>query len=270
MLSQEKKEQFQSFIWAFYRAHGRVFAWRHNPNPYHVLVSEIMLQQTQTQRVIEKFEQFVTTFTDFRALALASRSDLLSVWQGLGYNRRALYLQQAACQIVEKYGGILPGDSALLCELPGIGPYTAAAICAFAFNQPTICIETNIRAVFIDTFFAQDETVSDKDLLPFIAATVDIHNPRDWYYALMDYGVYIKATRKNPNRKSKHYAKQSTFAGSDRQIRGAIIKQLLHTNHQKQGVLCKAIGCSVDRFTAIIDDLVSEGLVTISDEIIHL
>lgn len=270
MITQEQKAIFQAAIWSFYQQQGRTFAWRHNTNPYHVLVSEIMLQQTQTQRVVEKFEQFITTFADFATLASAPRADLLSVWQGLGYNRRALYLQQAAMRVVEEHNACLPADHDALRALPGIGPYTAAAVCAFAFNQPTVFIETNIRAVFIDAFFPQQEKVADKDLMPLIAATVDIENPRDWYYALMDYGVHIKSTRKNPTRKSKHYTKQSKFEGSDRQIRGAIIRYLVAHNNQTLDALHAAIPCAPERFERIINGLQAERLITLVDGVIHL
>lgn len=230
-LGPEEITSFQGFIWSFYVANKRDFAWRNTENPYYVVVSELMLQQTQTHRVEPKFEQFISEFPNFETLAQASLRNVLSLWQGLGYNRRGKYLQQIAQAVMHEHGGILPADPALLQKLPGIGPYTAGSICAFAFNKPTVFIETNIRAVYLHTFFKGVHKVPDAELLPFIAVTLDRVNPREWYYALMDYGVELKKNGKNPNVRSKHHAVQSKFEGSDRQIRGRIIA-LLTKNEQ--------------------------------------
>ena len=128
--------------------------------------------------------------------------------------------------MVAEYGGVLPSDPELLQKFKGIGPATAGSISAFAFNKPTVFIETNIRSVFIHAFFKDKEKVHDKELLPLIEATVDKDNAREWYYALTDYGVMLKKTCKNPARKSAHHQVQSRFEGSDRQIRGLILKLL--------------------------------------------
>ncbi len=247
MIQQNTITSFRKFIWDFYHNQGRSFAWRNSEsfvsssgvmadnssgtmaehvNPYHVVVSEIMLQQTQTYRVEPKYEQFIELFPDFETLACAPLRSVLSAWQGLGYNRRGKYLQQIAQKVVVDFNGVLPDDPNVLETFPGIGKGTAGSICAFAFNKPTIFIETNIRTVFIHSFFQNQDTVHDKELLPLIAQTVDIDNPREWYYALMDYGVHLKKLHANPSRKSKHHSKQSKFEGSDRQIRGMIIKML--------------------------------------------
>jgi A/G-specific adenine glycosylase len=218
--------EFQQYIWQFYADNGRVFAWRNNQNPYHIFISEVMLQQTQTHRVEKKFQEWIVAFPTFYDLAAASTRELLSVWQGLGYNRRALYVQQSAQRVVAEFGGQLPTDPAVLVTFPGIGKATAASICAFAFNVPTVFIETNIRSVFIDSFFRDQESVHDSEIMPLIAATVDHNNPREWYYALMDYGVFLKKHKVNPSKKSAHYAVQSRFEGSDRQIRGEILRLL--------------------------------------------
>src|ERR1700751_788981 len=136
---------FKEFVWHFYEQNKRDFAWRHVDNPYFVVVSEIMLQQTQTQRVISKYEEFIAAFPDFKSLAAASLRDVLLVWQGLGYYRRARFLHQLAQIVVNEHGGALPQDQKVLQTLPGIGPNTAGSICAFAFNKPVVFIETNIR-----------------------------------------------------------------------------------------------------------------------------
>jgi A/G-specific adenine glycosylase len=222
---------FQELVYAYYHKHGRVFSWRQTNDPYHIVVSEIMLQQTQTERVKEKFEHFIIAFPSFKALSQASFAEVMFYWQGLGYNRRALALHKMAQQVMNEYGGILPQVPEILITFSGIGKATAASICAFAFNQPTIFIETNIRAVYIQTFFPHAVTVHDAEILPLVAATVDHNNARIWYYALMDYGVALKKEYKNPSRKSAHHTKQSRFEGSERQIRGMILKLL--TEHKK-------------------------------------
>lgn len=222
-----KLSVFQQYVKAFYAAHARVLPWRSHPTPYNVFVSEVMLQQTQVPRVVEKFNEFVALFPNFQALAQAPTDALLKAWSGLGYNRRALNLRKAAQLIIEKYQGTLPNSLEALDALPGIGPATAASIAAFAFNKPVVFIETNIRSVFIHHFFPKQTNIPDTQLLPLVAQTLDKKHPKKWYSALMDYGSFLKKQTANPSRKSKHYAKQSTFEGSDRQLRGRIIKLLL-------------------------------------------
>lgn len=254
-------ESFKKFIWDFYQQNRRDFAWRNTNNPYHILVSEVMLQQTQTHRVIAKYEEFITAFPTMQALAESSLRDVLSVWQGLGYYRRARYLHQLVQIVVNEYGGMLPQDIKILQTLPGIGPGTAGSIGAFAFNQPTVFIETNIRTVFIHYFFQNKIGVTDKEIMPLIAATVDQHNPREWYYALMDYGVWCKAQQSNPSRKSAHYTKQSKFEGSDRQIRAKILKIITEKEKISHGDLLSVIDQNVSRIEKIIDKLISEGFI---------
>jgi A/G-specific adenine glycosylase len=252
---------FKDHIWNFYKENKRHFAWRNIDNPYYVLVSEIMLQQTQTHRVIAKYEEFIAAFPTLKALAHASLRDVLQVWQGLGYYRRARFLHQLATIVVNEYDGVLPDDEKLLQKLPGIGPGTAGSICAFAFNKPTVFIETNIRTVFIHHFFYQKIGVTDKELLPLIAATVDHNNPREWYYALMDYGVFLKSQQTNPSRKSAHYSKQSAFIGSDRQIRAAILKLIVEKNGVTHHAIMSAMNEDCERVQRIIDKLVAENFI---------
>jgi len=186
-----------------------------------------MLQQTQADRVTAKFNAFVKKFPDFKKLASASISDLLTMWKGLGYNRRALSLKKTAEIVMQQYKGILPKDTTSLLELPGIGLATAGDIRAFAWNIPVTVIETNIRTVFIHFFFSMRKTVHDKEILPLIEKTVDIKNPREWYFALMDYGTMLKKTLGNASRKSVHYKKQTSFKNSNRKLRADILF-LLH------------------------------------------
>lgn len=261
-INKKELDRFKAFIWDFYTQNRREFPWRNTQDPYAIVVSEIMLQQTQTHRVCDKYLAFMSMFPDFQSLAASSLYDVLSAWQGLGYNRRGKYLHQIASKVVQEFQGILPDSPEILITFPGIGAATASSICAFAFNKPTVFIETNIRAVFIDQFFKDCIDISDKELLPLIAATVDQDNPREWYYALMDYGVFLKQNGKNPNLKSKHYVKQSRFEGSDRQIRGAVIRLLLEKKFlSRSEVYSLRPAADTIRIDVIIDQLVRESFI---------
>jgi A/G-specific adenine glycosylase len=182
-----------------------------------------MLQQTQAERVVAKYESFLRDFPNFTTLSGARLKNVLEAWHGLGYNKRALALKRIARIVGTKFDGKLPSDYAALVELPGVGRTTACAIRAFAFDAPEVFIETNIRAVFIHAFFADAEGVKDEEIYPFVECTLDRSNPRVWYYALMDYGVMLKKTFKNPSRQSAHHKKQAPFKRSNRQLRGQIL-----------------------------------------------
>lgn len=223
----EKIFSFKKTIWHHYRKHGRVFPWRQTRNPYRILVSEIMLQQTQTARVLPKYVLFLKRFPDFFALAKTPNVELLNTWQGLGYNRRAIFLKKLSKIVTEKYGGRLPRNAKELTALPGVGPATAGAVAMFAFGEPSVFIETNIRRVFIHFFFGQKRAVADNEILTLVEKTMSRRNPREWFYALMDYGAFLKKGNLNPNRQSHHYRRQSRFQGSRRQLRGNIVKALL-------------------------------------------
>ena len=229
-LATEKISLFQKKIYNFYTKNKRSFSWRKTTDPYKILVSEIMLQQTQTKRVEKKYQEFIKVFPNFKKLAESSLHTILKVWQGMGYNRRALYLHQIAILVIENYNGKLPAEEKILQTFKGIGKNTAASICAFAFNAPTVFIETNIRSVYINYFFKNKKRVTDEQILNLVKQTLDYKNPREWYYALMDYGVFLKKQFKNLNLQSAHYIKQTAFEGSDRQIRGKILKLLTEKN----------------------------------------
>lgn len=218
---------FNRMLWAFYKKNKRELPWRNTVNPYNIIVSEIMLQQTQVSRVLIKYPRFIQTFPDFNTLSKATLREILQAWQGMGYNRRAKYLKEIAHAIISQYKGIVPKDPRLLMKLPGIGEATAGSIIAFAYNLPLVFMETNIRRVFIHYFFQNRKDVHDKDIVPFITKLVDRENPREWYYALMDYSAWLVTTMPNPNRKSAHYIKQSQFENSNRQIRGELLRRLL-------------------------------------------
>lgn len=220
---------FQKAIISYFQAHPRGMVWRETSDPYQILVSEIMLQQTQVDRVKAKFDQFMAEFPTVQDLADAELSHVLSVWQGLGYNRRALALKRCAEEVSTVHGGQIPASVEALESLPGIGPYTARAIAAFAFNHAEPLIETNLRAVFIHFFFHGQEQVSDREIMPLIIATLDRKNPREWYYALMDYGVMLKRKHRNPARRSNRHVRQSAFEGSNRQLRSLILRTVLES-----------------------------------------
>lgn len=200
-------------------------------------------------------------FPTIQILARAPLADCLAVWQGLGYNRRAVSLHRLAQTVAGQFGGILPGDIETLMTLPGIGPYTAKAVCAFAFNKPSVLIETNIRSVFIHHFFADRTNVPDDELLPFIEAALDRKNPRRWYSALMDYGSHLKKMTANPSRKSAHYTKQKPFKGSDRQIRGQIIRLFLAAPKQMLRALLSETGATEKRLNGILKSLEMDGFI---------
>jgi A/G-specific adenine glycosylase len=245
-----------------YARHGRhALPWRKTKNPYRILVSEIMLQQTQVDRVLPKYQSFVKQFPTITALAHAPLRDVLIAWQGLGYNRRAKLLHVAARQIVEQHRGVVPRTYEALTALPGIGSYTAGAVLAFAFNVPHVIVETNIRSVMIHHFFGDDVDVHDTDIREKVAATLDMRHPREWYWALMDYGTHIKRMHGNPNIRSRHYTKQRAFQGSDRQIRGAIIRALSTARHSRQQ-LHALIRTEPDRIDAQLERLREEEMIT--------
>lgn len=261
---------FKSIIWAHYHAEGRKLPWRYSPNPYTVLVSEIMLQQTQASRVIPKYEEFLVSFPDVESLAFARLADVLKVWSGLGYNRRAKYLHEAAKILVKKHDGKIPSQVEELEALPGIGSNTAKSILAFAYNIPNVFIETNIRSVYIHYFFRDKKDISDAELLPKIKATLDTANPREWYWALMDHGVYIKKTFGNPSQASKHYVVQSRFDGSNRQLRGEVIRQLLSSGKLTEFQIKTPKEFSRHQLAHVLNGLINDELIRRTGDTIEL
>lgn len=261
--------KFQNTIKDYYAKAGRRnLPWRQTRDPYRILVSEVMLQQTQVPRVVKKYEEFLTAFPTVEALAQAPTASLLKVWQGLGYNRRALALKRAAEAVVRDHAGRFPRTKEALEALPGIGPSTSGGILAYAFDTPTVFIETNIRAVFIHCFFptkkgGRQRKIHDRDLLPLIEKTLDAKNPRDWYYALMDYGVYLKQTLPNPSRRSRHHAKQSAFKGSNREVRSNILKFVLAApkGAATEAAIVKHIGKTSHDVAKNLAALVAEGFI---------
>lgn len=196
-----------------------------------------MLQQTQVERVVARYEAFLHQFPDVEALASAPLDEVLRAWQGLGYNRRALALKRLAEQVTAEMDGRLPRDPVLLRRLPGVGPATAAAVAAFCFDDAHPYLETNIRAAFLHHFFPGHTGISDAELMPLVESTLDRRDPRTWYYALMDYGSMLKRTLPNPSRQSKHHTRQSRFEGSKRQLRARVLRVLLDRSDLDQSDL---------------------------------
>jgi A/G-specific adenine glycosylase len=253
---------FQGVVRDYYRAHGRDLPWRKTGDPYRILISEVMLQQTQVSRVTEKYGEFVRLFPDILSLARASLREILHAWQGLGYNRRALALKRAAQDLIVRFNGKVPPDCDSLASLPGIGNATACAICAFAFNKPTIFLETNIRTVFMYHFFTDAaDRVRDSHILPLVTQTLDRENPKIWYHALMDYGAALKTKYGNLSIKSALYQRQGRFEGSNRQIRGAIIRALLRDEHISEKDLICNPRYAAEAFIKNLEQLQKEGIV---------
>jgi A/G-specific adenine glycosylase len=251
--------RFRRLVLDFHRERGRDLPWRHDTDPYRILVSEVMLQQTQVGRVAERYPRFLARFPDWRALASASLADVLDEWQGLGYNRRALQLKQAAEQVVAEHDGVLPADLAAIDALPGIGHATAAAILAYAFGEPVAYIETNVRAVMLHVFFRDAADVPDRAVMPVVERTLPRDDPRTWYWALMDYGTWLKKREVNPSRRSSHHVRQARFEGSMRQVRGAVLRALVARGSATQRELVTATGMPAERVAEALTALAAEG-----------
>lgn len=322
--------EFREFVWSRADELYRDMPWRDEPTLYHVLVSELMLQQTQVSRVLVKFAEFMTAFPTIKVLASASLADVLKVWTGLGYNRRAKYLHAAAKMIVadSREGSILrehlqpefsllraqggrgakpfpqdsiprkreegvadtltgksvhyenqhipPADNVrstlkcpqtehavsldVLTQLPGVGKNTAAAIMNYVYEIPTPFVETNIRTVYFKHFFAAQTDVTDKQILEVVDQTMDREHPREWFWALMDYGAWLKSQGEGRLDASKHYKKQSPLRGSVREVRGQIIRAL-----GEGGMNIEALRAAIqadDRFAQALEGLRRDGLVS--------
>ena len=232
--------------------------WRTHHTPYRVFVSEIMLQQTSVPRVMGKYPAFIRGFPSFRALASATVGEVIAAWKGLGYNRRSLALRESAKVITEAFHGRVPRTVEQLVQLPGVGRATAAAVIVYSYNIPLVFIETNIRRVFLHFFFPERVDVPDSRILPLVEEAMDRDNPRDWYYALMDYGTRLAAESGNANRRSRGYKVQSRFEGSLRQLRGRILEVILQKNPATMTEMLEALD-SDPRLEKALAQLVEEG-----------
>lgn len=265
-MSSDQIAAFQKLVLDYYTTFGRHdLPWRQSTGgrflAYQIMVSEMMLQQTQVVRVIPKYQAFLELFPSVYSLAAAPLGDVLAAWSGLGYNRRAKYLQLAAQMVVDQFSGQLPETEAELTQLPGIGRNTAGAIMAYAYNKPAAFIETNIRSVYIHHFFPGQGAVTDKAILELVSQTMPFDDARQWYWALMDYGSHLKTTTGNAARRSQSHVRQSAFIGSRRQIRGQVIKLLTVRPHSLREL---TVSINDQRLDAVVTDLVAEKLI-ISD-----
>lgn len=261
VLSDAEIQLFRSAVYDAARATYRSLPWRDTTDPYCIMVSEIMLQQTQAERVIGKYAAFIERYPTLSSLAAAELSDVLTLWQGLGYNRRALSLKRAADSIMTVFGGIFPTTRNELESLPGIGPYTAGAIITFAFDRPELFIETNIRSVYIHHFFNDRTDIHDRELLPLVDITMDRSQPRTWYNALMDYGTVLKRNQVNPSRKSVHHARQSPFEGSNRQLRSALLRVILAQPGITTVDLTRCVKSDDEKINRNLEQMIKEGLI---------
>ena len=270
-VSPERLEEFSATVWERGRELYRDLPWRDTHDPYAILLSEVMLQQTQVSRVMGRWEQWLETFPTIADLASAPLPPVLELWQGMGYNRRALNLKRCAEEVVAMHDGVVPSDKKALLGLPGIGPSTSAGVRVFAFRQPDMYLETNVRAVFIHELFPGRESVADKELVSLVEATCPQDaRVRAWYYALLDYGAYLKKTMPNPTRRNKHYTRQSKFEGSHRQKRAYLLHRVIDDALSTEDLARdlaqseRASGRqepSVEEVRAILDELEREGFV---------
>jgi A/G-specific adenine glycosylase len=263
-----KEADFQNLVWEKGRELYRDMPWRRDTRPYYVLVSELMLQQTQVDRVVPKFHEFIARFPDVATLARAPLSEVLQAWQGLGYNRRAKYLHEATKMAMNDFSGRLPDTAKELTQLPGVGANTAGALLAYAFNQPVVFIETNVRAVYFYHFFPDGEAVSDKELSPLIERTLDREHPREFYWALMDYGSWLKKQNAVAANQSRHYKKQGRLKGSVREVRGQIIRLLTQGDASLSSL--RALLPADERFEPALHGLLRDGLISRTGTKFHL
>lgn len=263
------REQFQTVILGYYRRHLRRLPWRETSDPYRILVSEIMLQQTQVVRVLPKYDTFLDAFPTVAVLSRAPLAEVLRLWQGLGYNRRAKYLKTCAEKVVLDFDGRFPTDRATLRSLPGIGDYTSGAICAFAYRQSVAFMDTNIRRVYIHFFFPDADGVRDDAILPLISETIFTPDPRSWYYALMDYGAMLAKAFPNANRRSAHYTRPSAFENSNRQIRGQILRRLA-TGRRPLSQLIRELDFDEQRIAESIAGLAKDELIVRDGNVVYL
>lgn len=264
-------ERFREVVREFYEHSRRVMPWRETDDPYRILLSEFMLQQTQVSRVLPRYEAFLERFPTVESLAGAELSEVLDSWRGLGYNRRGKNLLECARIIVRDHAGRVPSEPKELSRLPGIGTYTAAAVAAFAFSRRVAVLETNIRRLVLHFFFPfREEPVSDAEVTRVVDRLVPGEGVREWYYALMDYGAAIGRMFPNANRRSRSYKKQSPFAGSVRQVRGQIVRALAGSGVCTLAELERMVGPTDERFLPAIQGLEADGMISLEGATIRI
>lgn len=248
----------------YYLEKARDLPWRKTEDPYAILVSEIMLQQTQVPRVIEKYKAWIRRFPTHFGFSSSRYADNFAVLTGLGYNRRALYLKQCADEIVKIRH--FSHNTRSTQKLPGIGPHTSQSICVFVCDQPHPLIETNVRTIYIHHFFADKTSCWWWWIIATCCRLYGSDNPRKWFNALMDYGTFLKEQMPNPSRKSTGYVKQSPRTVLC-EVRGWILKQLSTkleiTSMRLKLVLVLMIPVSQRPFLGLVKD----GLITDNNQL---
>jgi A/G-specific adenine glycosylase len=262
-------EEFRRIILSNYEEAGRNFPWR-GAAPWGVMVSEFMLQQTQTERVIPYWNRWMKLWPKPGALMEATMEEALREWSGLGYNRRCKYLKNCAAVIASEMDGRIPCSPETLLSFPGIGPYIAGAISCFAYNHPAVFIETNIRSTILHFFFPDRDDVKDAEIFPILESALDRENPRRWYYALMDYGAALKKLIPNPSRRSAHYVKQSPFEGSFRQARGKALRTLIAIGSGRLEEIGNTSGLEEEELYRVLEALEKESIVAEEGGIYHI
>lgn len=263
-----KIEDFRAEVWERGRKLYREMPWREDTRPYYVLVSELMLQQTQVDRVVPKFQAFIAAFPNEKILANASLAEVLTLWNGLGYNRRAKFLHEAAKKIVKDFNGEFPCAKEALLRLPGVGVNTSGAILTYAVNQRAPFIETNVRTVFFHYFFEGREDIADKEIMPLLEEAIDREHPREFYWALMDYGTFLKKQGAGKIARSRHYKKQSPLQGSVREVRGQIIRALTEGDETIEDLKIKLK--ADERFELALSGLLKDSLVQQNSSMLYL
>jgi A/G-specific adenine glycosylase len=256
-LTPKNIREFQGRILEFYASEGRDLPWRKTNDRYAIMVSEIMLQQTQVDRVIPKYAAWLKRFPTVNALAQAPLSDVLAVWSGLGYNSRAKRLHDAAKAIVTTHGGVVPSTEEGLRALPGIGPYTARSVLIFADNADLATVDTNIRRIILHEFDIPEST-DDKELFRIAERLLPKGRSREWHNALMDYGATVLTSRKSGIRPK---TTQTRFEGSRRQVRGRLLKLLIDKGTLDEKALDTAFTGSTHGWRDVAKELVEEGLI---------
>ncbi|MBN1929713.1 MAG: Fe-S cluster assembly protein HesB [Chlorobiaceae bacterium] len=250
-------EAFQSKIFDFYEKNRRSFPWRETTVRYAVMVSEIMLQQTQADRVARRFSLWLERFPDVQSLASASLREVLEAWSGLGYNSRGQRLHRAAVMIVEQFDGRVPADPSQLIRLPGIGAYTSRSIPVFADNLDIAAVDTNIRRVLIHELNLP-ESITPKALLDVADEVLPKGLSRDWHNALMDYGAMELTGRRTG---IAPLTRQSAFKGSRRWYRGALLRELLAVGELSRESVEERYADCPHGIGTIVDSLVMESMI---------
>ncbi|HWR27858.1 MAG TPA: Fe-S cluster assembly protein HesB [Candidatus Thermoplasmatota archaeon] len=258
-------KRFQKKVFSFYEKNKRDLPWRKTIDPYKILLSELMLQQTQVKRVILYYEKWIARWPTIDALASASLPEVLHMWMGLGYNTRAKNLHTTARKIVATFNSDVLQAMKQYKELPGIGKYTSQAVQIFSSNSDLVTVDTNIRRILISEFKLPIK-IADKELWLLAETCLPLGESRDWHNALMDYGALHMTAQKTG---IKPKTQQTQFEGSNRQIRAQILRCLLQKS-MSFSELEKTVGIGQMRLGAILDKMMNEKIIENKNKTYHL